>query len=87
MFDLKPHAAASLPLRDRAANISSVGTHEHREAAKAVCQPSRHRCLAMLVSSYRTFILCHELDSSLSTFAPTQSPAHSITREQVPTHA
>ena len=31
----------------------SVGAHEHREAAIAVYQTDRHRCLAMLVSSYK----------------------------------
>ena len=36
-----------------AANIGSVGAHEHREAAMAVYQTGRNRCLAMLVSSYR----------------------------------
>jgi|GEM_PF-3500027 len=30
-----------------------VGAHEHREAAMAVRLIRRHRCLAVLVSSYR----------------------------------
>ncbi len=43
----------SLTTRCRAANIGSVGAHEQREAAMAVYQTGRHRCLAVLVSSYR----------------------------------
>jgi len=33
-----------------------VGAHEHREAAMAVYQTNRYRCLAVLVSSYRSGI-------------------------------
>jgi hypothetical protein len=39
--------APSLP------RVDLVGAHEHREAAMAVGQPERYRCLALLVSSYR----------------------------------
>ncbi|MDG6402176.1 hypothetical protein QCD79_19390, partial [Pseudomonas quasicaspiana] len=46
-------APVSLTPRCRAANIGSVGAHEHREAAMAVYQTGRNRCLAVLVSSYR----------------------------------
>jgi len=37
----------------RAANAIPVGAHEHREAAVAVYQAHRYRCLAVLVSIYR----------------------------------
>ncbi|KFE53892.1 hypothetical protein IV01_18135 [Pseudomonas syringae] len=33
--------------------LVTVGAHEQREAALAVCQAWPHRCLALLVSSYR----------------------------------
>ena len=39
--------------RCRTANAIPVGAHEHREAAMAVYQADRYRCLAVLVSSYR----------------------------------
>jgi hypothetical protein len=35
-----------------------VGAHEHREAAMAVYQAERYRCLAVLVSSYRSHVCC-----------------------------
>ena len=38
------------------ATPTPVGAHEHREAAIAVCLTFRHRCLAVLVSSYRKSI-------------------------------
>jgi len=34
-------------------DAKSVGAHEHREAAIAVCLTHRHRGLALLVRSYR----------------------------------
>ena len=40
----------------RAANTGPVGAHEHREAAIAVYQTGRDRCLAVLVSSYKKYI-------------------------------
>jgi hypothetical protein len=33
-----------------------VGAHEQREAAMAVYQAERYRCLALLVSIYRFFV-------------------------------
>jgi hypothetical protein len=35
------------------ADVVPVGAHEHREASIAVYQTDRHRCFAVLVSSYR----------------------------------
>ncbi len=44
-------APVFLTPRCRAANIEPVGAHAHREAAMAVFQTGRHRCLAVLVRS------------------------------------
>ncbi|MCI8208352.1 hypothetical protein AUC61_02285 [Pseudomonas sp. S25] len=85
MFDLKATTDAFLPLHCHATNINSVGAEEHREAAIAACLTHPYRSLAVLVSSYRKLIPCHKFD--LNPSAPTESPAHSTTREQVTTHA
>jgi hypothetical protein len=44
---------ASLIRRYHEINSDPVGAHEHREAAIAVYQKNRNRCLAALVPNYR----------------------------------
>ena len=63
----------SMVPRCRAAKLGPVGAHEHREAAIAVYQTGRHRCLAKLVSSYRKCSLNQTVKFCLMRALPTYS--------------
>ena len=53
LLTLKIGSTDGLSALSRSKHGTPVGAHEQREAAMAVYQAERYRCLALLVSSYR----------------------------------
>jgi len=58
LLTLKIGRSDGFPALSRIEHGTPVGAHEQREAAMAVYQAERYRCLAVLVSSYRSHVCC-----------------------------